>query len=200
VIGQLRGKLLHKQAPCLLIDVQGVGYEVEAPMTTLYKLPAVGEEVQLYTHLSIRDDAHLLFGFGSAEERRLFRSLLKVNGVGAKMALAILSSIDAQEFALCVQQGNAERLVKLPGVGKKTAERLIMEMRDRLKDWDAGAAITGADSTAPSPASRANTEAESALIALGYKPQVASRYVHEIAADDMSAEEIIRAALQAIGK
>ena len=200
MIGQLRGKLLHKQAPFLLIDVQGVGYEVEAPMTTIYKLPAPGEEVQLHTHLAIRDDAHLLFGFISEEERRLFRTLLKVNGVGAKMALAILSSIEVQEFTLCVRQGNAERLVKLPGVGKKTAERLIMEMRDRLKDWDVDGGMASPVGTAPARVEHAVTEAESALIALGYKPQKASRYVHGVAADGMSSEEIIRAALQAIGK
>jgi len=200
VIGQLRGKLLHKQAPFLLIDVQGVGYEVEAPMTTIYKLPAVGEEVHLHTHLAIRDDAHLLFGFISAAERRLFRTLLKVNGVGAKMALAILSSIEVQEFTLCVQQGNAERLVKLPGIGKKTAERLIMEMRDRLTGWDLDGVATDTSNAAPAEADNAITEAESALIALGYKPQTASRYVHGVASEGMNAEEIIRAALQAIGK
>ncbi len=200
MIGQLRGRLTHKQAPLLLIDVQGVGYEVEAPMTTIYQLPAVGEEVQLYTHLAIRDDAHLLFGFASEDERRLFRGLLKVNGVGAKMALTILSSIEAQDFAACVQQGDAERLVKLPGVGKKTAERLIMEMRDRLKDLALDGITSGAADTTLVRADSVTAEAESALIALGYKPQEASRYVQGVAAKGMRAEELIRAALKAIGK
>ena len=200
MIGQLRGILIHKQAPFLLVDVQGVGYEVEAPMTTIYNLPATGEEVQLYTHLAIRDDAHLLFGFSSEDERRLFRTLLKVNGVGAKMALTILSSIEAQEFALCVQNGDSERLVKLPGVGKKTAERLIIEMRDRLKDFDLSGATATNTGAIPTLANNVTAEAESALIALGYKPQEASRYVHGVATDGMSAEEIIREALKAIGK
>ena len=200
MIGQLRGILIHKQAPFLLVDVQGVGYEVEAPMTTIYNLPATGEEVQLYTHLAIRDDAHLLFGFASEDERRLFRTLLKVNGVGAKMALTILSSIEAQEFALCVQNGDSERLVKLPGVGKKTAERLIIEMRDRLKDFDLSGTTSTSAGAIPAQTNNVTAEAESALIALGYKPQEASRYVHSVAADGMSAEEIIREALKAIGK
>lgn len=197
MIGRLRGKLVYKQPPSLLLDVQGVGYEVEAPMTTFYQLPDNGEEVHLYTHLSIRDDAHLLFGFASEEERRLFRTLIKVNGIGAKMALTILSSIESNDFALCIQQGDTERLVKLPGIGKKTAERLVVEMRDRLKDWELNE--TKVNNTAPSAAQGANilNEAESALIALGYKPQEASRFVHAVASEDMSAEEIIRQALKA---
>lgn len=197
MIGQLRGLLAFKQPPRLLIDVSGVGYEVEAPMTTFYKLPAVGEEIHLYTHLVVRDDAHLLFGFASQEERHLFRTLIKVSGVGAKMALTILSGIEADEFVLCVREGDAARLVKLPGVGKKTAERLIVEMRDRLRDWE----TSGADNASvPRSGGRQNdsvSEAISALVALGYKPQEASRYVHAVAGDNLSSEAIIREALKA---
>ncbi|MEX2353446.1 MAG: Holliday junction branch migration protein RuvA, partial [Gammaproteobacteria bacterium] len=129
MIGSLRGQLVHKQPPHLYIDVAGVGYEVEAPMTTFYRLPQPGEEIYILTHLVVREDAHLLFGFATEEERRLFRTLIKVNGVGAKMALTILSGIEADEFAACIQDGNTDRLVRLPGVGKKTAERLLVEMR-----------------------------------------------------------------------
>lgn len=198
MIGWIRGKLLLKQPPHLLLDVNGVGYEIEAPMSTFYSLPAVGEEVSIFTHLVVRDDAHLLFGFGSEEERRMFRTLIKVNGVGAKMALTILSGIEAAEFALCITQGESERLTRLPGVGKKTAERLIVEMRDRLQDWEpltAPGAAGGA--TAAVTSHDPIKDALGALIALGYKPQEASRYVHAVATDGMNSEEIIRAALKA---
>ena len=198
MIGRLRGLLVDKQAPLLLIDVQGVAYEVEVPMTTIYKLPELNEEVTLFTHLVVRDDAHLLFGFSEEQERLLFRTLIKVNGVGAKMALAILSGMEANEFAQCIRDGDDGRLTRLPGIGKKTAERLIVEMRDRLKDWQAGSA------TVPgSPASPATTvtdpadEAVSALIGLGYKPQEASKFVLAVATDGMGSEEIIREALRA---
>ena len=132
MIGFLRGTLLKKQPPLLILDVNGVGYEIDAPMTTFYILPDIGNEIEIFTHLVVRDDAHLLFGFATENERHLFRNLIKVNGVGAKMALTILSGIEADEFSQCIQNNDAERLIKLPGVGKKTAERLIVEMRDRL--------------------------------------------------------------------
>lgn len=196
MIGQLRGTLLHKQPPRLLIDVQGIGYEVEAPMTTFYNLPDTGIEIRLYTHLIIRDDAHLLFGFASEGERHMFRTLLKVNGVGAKMALAILSGIEAPDFAQCIHDGDTTRLTRLPGVGKKTAERLIIEMRDRLQDWE----TTIARKIVDEPLANAGTpvdDAVSALIGLGYKPQEASRFVHAVANHDMSSEQIIREALKA---
>ncbi len=198
MIGRLRGKLRLKQPPWLLIDVQGVGYEVEAPMTTIYKLPALDEEVTLYTHLVVRDDAHLLFAFAEEQERLLFRTLIKVNGVGAKMALAILSGMEADEFAQCIRNGDGVSLTRLPGVGKKTAERLIVEMRDKLKDWQlssspVSAAGEGSHSKANDPAD----EAVSALIALGYRPQEASKYVMAVATGDMSSEELIREALKA---
>jgi len=199
MIGRIRGIILEKHPPHLLLDVHGVGYEIEAPMTTFYKLPEVGAEVSIFTHLAVREDAHLLFGFASEDERRMFRALIKVNGVGARMALTILSGIESADFAACVQRGDSERLVRLPGVGKKTAERLIVEMRDRIRDWNF--VPTAADREAsPGPAGPDNTpvyEAESALIALGYKPQEASRFVNAVAKEGMSSETIIREALKA---
>jgi Holliday junction DNA helicase RuvA len=178
-----------------------VGYEIEAPMTTFYKLPAVHEEVTLHTHLIVRDDAHLLFGFASESERRLFRDLLKVNGVGPKVALAILSGIEADQFAACVQEGDIARLTRLPGIGKKTAERLIVEMRDRLVAWhdDVGLDVRK-PGVAALPAEDPVTDAISALIALGYKPNEASRYVHAVAGSGMSSEAIIREALRSVAR
>lgn len=200
MIGRLQGKLIQKQAPWLLIDVNGVAYEVEAPMTTLYKLPELNQEVTLFTHLLVRDDAHLLFAFAEERERRLFRTLIKVNGVGAKMALAILSGMEADEFATCIRDGNAERLTRLPGVGKKTAERLIVEMRDRLKDWKSqGVSSESSSSTQAETRMPAADEAVSALVSLGYKPQEASRYVLALDSEGMSSEELIREALKSIG-
>ncbi len=198
MIGCLRGRLIQKQPPWLLIDVQGVGYEVEAPMTTIYKLPELNEEVTLFTHLVVRDDAHLLFAFAEEQERLLFRTLIKVNGVGAKMALAILSGMEADEFAQCIRDGDDLRLTRLPGVGKKTAERLIVEMRDRLKDWQiSSTAATGTTGRETSTHSNSADEAVSALIALGYRPQEASKYVLAVATEAMSSEDIIRDALRA---
>ncbi|MBI4005252.1 MAG: Holliday junction branch migration protein RuvA [Gammaproteobacteria bacterium] len=197
MIGQLRGKLLKKLPPMLLIDVQGVGYEVEAPMTTFYMLPEIGEEIHLYTHLAVRDDAHLLFGFATENERYLFRSLIKVNGIGAKTALTILSGIETADFAHCIREGDTHRLTRLPGVGKKTAERLIVEMRDRLKDLSMLTGINPADKKSGAGTGDHIEDAISALIALGYKAQEASRYVHTVARKEMSSEEIIRKALKA---
>jgi len=197
MIGYLHGVLRDKQPPALLIEVQGVGYEIEAPMTTFYDLPAVGEPVRLYTHLAVREDAHTLYGFSKLSDRTLFRTLIKVNGVGAKLALTILSGMEAGLFAACVQAGDTASLVKLPGVGKKTAERLVVEMRDRLADWDvSGAAVAGkvpvADVLNPVE------EAVSALVALGYKPADASRMVRAVDVDGLGTEEIIRSALQSM--
>lgn len=194
MIGRLRGIILEKQPPHLLIETGGIGYELEAPMSTFYKLPETGDEVMLYTHLVVREDAHLLFGFASESERRLFRTLLKVNGVGARLGLAILSGIDAEDFARIVHDGQADQLTHLPGVGKKTAERLIMEMRDRLKDWQP-AETTMADTS--DSGDDVSADAISALIALGYKPQEASKHVYAVATPDMNSEELIRAALKA---
>ena len=196
MIGFLRGVLLDKQPPGLLLDVQGVGYEIEAPMTTFYDLPAVGEKVALYTHLVVREDAHTLYGFSKVSDRGLFRALIKVNGVGARLALTILSGMQASEFVLCVQAGDTASLVKLPGVGKKTAERLVVEMRDRLSDWSGAGGADKISSARPDVASPVE-EAVSALMALGYKAHEASRLVRGIDAQGRSTEEIIRAALQA---
>lgn len=199
MIGRLRGVVAEKHPPELLIDVQGVGYEVEAPMSTFYQLPPTGESVTLYTHLVVRDDAHLLFGFASRDERHLFRTLIRVNGVGAKLALTILSGISADDFARCVQDGDSATLVRLPGVGKKTAERLLIEMRDRLQDWQAPASLPASPGQMPSPAPAAADQlkdAISALVALGYKPPEASRLVSGVDAEGLSSEQIIRAALK----
>jgi Holliday junction DNA helicase RuvA len=195
VIGLLRGRILSKQPPRLLIDVHGVGYEVDAPMTTFYDLPASGEQVTLFTHLVVREDAHTLYGFARASDRELFRSLLKVNGVGARLALTILSGMQPDEFVRCVQEDNSAALVRLPGVGKKTAERLIIELRDRLEGVAALPASAGAD--VPVAADSPVEDAVSALVGLGYKPQEASRMVRAIDTGALSSEEIIRAALQA---
>lgn len=197
MIGFLKGVLRDKQPPQLLIEVNGVGYEVEAPMTTFYDLPEVGQPVALYTHLAVREDAHSLYGFGKLSDRALFRSLIKVNGVGAKLALTILSGMDASSFRACVQAGDTAALVRLPGVGKKTAERLVVEMRDRLgKDAAVSNPAGGASAAAASPVE----EAVSALIALGYKAPDASRMVRTVDTGGRATEDIIRAALQAAVK
>ncbi len=193
MIGLLRGKILGKQPPRVLLEVQGVGYEVDAPMTTFYDLPDVGAEVILYTHLAVREDAHTLYGFTTLTDRDLFRSLLKVNGVGARLALGILSGMNARTFIACVQGGDAAALVKLPGIGKKTAERLIIELRDRL---DALAPATVPSGTPVVAASSPVDEAVSALVGLGYKAQEASSMVRVIDTTNMSSEDIIRSALQ----
>lgn len=196
MIGLLRGRILDKQPPRLLVDVQGVGYEVDAPMTTFYDLPGLGEEVTLFTHLAVREDAHTLYGFAKAGDRDLFRSLLKVNGVGARLALTILSGMDTASFVLCVQEGNTDALVRLPGIGKKTAERLIIELRDRLELAPQTAAAVPGGVTAAMPANPVE-DAVSALVGLGYKPQEASRMVRSVDSEQLSSEEIIRSALQA---
>ena len=194
MIGQLSGRILSKQPPRLVLDVHGVGYEIDAPMTTFYDLPAVGADVTLFTHLAVREDAHTLYGFAKLADRDLFRSLLRVNGVGAKLALTILSGMDTQTFVGCVLEANSDALVRLPGVGKKTAERLIIELRDRLEAFSrvapsAGGVVRGVSSPLE--------DAVSALVGLGYKPSEASRMVRGIEAKDLSSEDIIRKALQA---
>ncbi|MBS1211579.1 MAG: Holliday junction helicase ruvA [Proteobacteria bacterium] len=198
MIGFLRGKLVAKQAPSLMIDVGGVGYELDAPMSTFFKLPAVGVEVTLHTHLVVREDAHALFGFLSESERALFRSLIRVSGVGAKLALGILSGISAEEFHRCVHSHDTAALVRLPGIGKKTAERLIIEMRDRLPEGIGLSGVPSSQASAgePSPVQ----EAVSALIALGFKPQEASSMVRGLPAEGKSSEDLIRIALQGAAK
>ncbi len=195
MIGRLRGIILEKQAPDLVLDVQGVGYEVAAPMSTFINLPAVGEEVSLLTHFIVREDAQLLYGFSTSRERLLFRSLLKVNGVGAKLALTILSGSDVDDFARSVQEGDAASLTRLPGVGKKTADRLIIEMRDRLKDISGEMGLKPVTSNAAMLAG-AKEEAAIALVTLGYKPAEADKMIRSIRDNDLSTEELIRQALQ----
>lgn len=182
MIGRIYGKIIEKQPPQLLIDVQGVGYEIDAPMSTFYQLPNLGEVVTLHTHLVVREDAQLLYGFASLAERSLFRTLIKINGVGAKLALTILSGMNANEFIACVHDSDAAALVRLPGVGKKTAERLIVELRDKLKDQlpDAGSTAKVSDMSSSSAAGSPVADAVSALIALGYKPAEASRMVRVV--------------------
>lgn len=197
MIGMLRGRVVHRQPPFLLLDVNGVGYEIEAPMSTFYAL-ALGEEtVTLHTHLAIRDDAHVLYGFMAESDRALFRALLKVSGVGGKMALAILSGMAADEFSLAIQAGDTAALTRLPGVGKKTAERLIVEMRDRL-DKLGTATVAGSDGGASVTATPHSPldDALSALMALGYKLADAQRMTRGIDCEGLSTEEIIRTALQ----
>ena len=193
MIGSLHGKLVAKQAPQILVECSGVGYEVETPMSTFLELPAVGETVFVHTHLLVRDDAHILFGFASLEERSLFRMLLKISGVGAKMGLAILSTMSVADFQRCVEYEDAATLVKIPGVGKKTAERLIIEMRDRV---DTGSAQSGA--TTVTVEAGARSEAVDALIALGYKPREVQKLIGDLDVDGKSAEDIIRLALRQV--
>lgn len=202
MIGRLAGKLLHKQPPDVLLDVNGVGYEVQAPMSTFYQLPAIGAGVSLYIHMVVREDAQLLYGFIDDRDRQLFRTLIKVNGVGPKLALTILSGIEVGQFVACVQNGDAASLIKLPGVGRKTAERLLVEMRDRLKDWaPQELAASAAGAAAPPGTSPLLQDAESALVALGYKPVEASRAVSAVYSDTIdSSEELIRQALKAMVK
>lgn len=189
MIGFLRGLILHRQPPHLLIDVHGVGYEVEAPMSTFYALPDTGAEVLLYTHLVVREDAHILFGFSTETERRLFRTLIRVNGVGPRLALTILSGVSVDSFVRSIREGDTLALTRLPGIGKKTAERLVVEMRDRLEE-------AGANMTAGMADMNPREEALSALVSLGYKPQEASRMLQAIPESGISSEEFIRRALQ----
>jgi Holliday junction DNA helicase RuvA len=198
MIGFLRGKLIHKAPPVLLLDVQGVGYEVEAPMTTFYNLPAIGVEILLHTHLVVREDAHILFGFSTEADRTMFRTLIKVNGVGPKLALTILSGQTAEEFHRCIYNNDTQALVRLPGVGKKTAERLVIEMRDRLPDMGESSLsnVELVNSVMSVGISNPKQEAISALCSLGYKPLDAGKMVQTIAFEGKSCEEIIRLALQ----
>ena len=195
MIGFIRGKLVSKTPPQLVVDVQGVGYEVEAPMTTFYDLPKLGSELQLYTHLVVREDAHILFAFSTESDRLMFRTLIKVNGVGPKLALTILSGQSAEEFHRCIHDNDVQALVRLPGIGKKTAERLIIEMRDRLPNMTESSGSDPAVSVNVA-ANSPRQEAISALCALGYKPQDASKMVQAIPQQDKTCEEIIRLALQ----
>jgi Holliday junction DNA helicase RuvA len=196
MIGHIRGRLIRKSPPALIVDVNGVGYELEAPMSTFYRLPEVGSEVELHTHLVVREDAHLLYGFATEVERRLFRDLLRVTGIGPKIGLALLSGIDVDTFLRCVEAQDVDALTRIPGIGRKTAERLLIEMRDRIQalgqlrsasrpvDADAGARV----------------EAYAALVALGYRPVEATRLLKSVESEGAGTEDLIRRALQAAAR
>lgn len=184
MIGRIRGILIEKQAPHIIVEAAGVGYELQAPISTFYQLPDLGKEVTLYTHLVIREDAQLLFAFMHKKEQALFRALIKISGVGPKLALAILSGMDPDTFVQCVMDNEIRTLERLPGIGRKTAERLLVEMRSRLKDWQTDI-VTASGSR----------DAISALLSLGYKPQEANRAIAKYKDNNLSSEELIRLAL-----
>ena len=198
MIGRLSGILLEKQPPHILLDVQGVGYELDAPMSTFYQLPALGEKVTLHTHMVVREDAQLLYAFADKRGRELFRELIRLNGVGPKLALALMSGMEVDELVMAVQHQDVSALVRVPGVGKTTAERLLIELRDRFKAWDAlpGAVSLAAPSGIANAPVKPSADAVSALIALGYKPQEASKAVAAVEEDGLSSEELIRRALR----
>ncbi|WP_053910916.1 Holliday junction branch migration protein RuvA [Pseudoalteromonas sp. SW0106-04] len=205
MIGRIRGLLVEKQPPEVLVEAAGIGYEINLPMSCFYALPECGEQVTLYTHFVVREDAQLLFGFNTKNERALFRELLKANGVGPKLGLGILSGMSAEQFIHCVHHGDASTLVKLPGVGKKTAERLVLEMKDRLKDWGPDLFTPHTDLApidAPNGdtlvASNAQDDAVAALEALGYKNAQAVKSVKAVAKPGMASEEMIKQALKAM--
>jgi len=192
MIGSVRGRIASKTPPQLTVEAGGLGYELEAPMSTFFLLPAVGEEVRLLTHLVVREDAHILYAFATENERRLFRSLIKVSGVGPKIALALLSGISVEAFAQCVQNQDIAALTRVPGIGRKTAERLVVEMRDRLGPTADPAVSSAASTLSPNP----EAEAFGALVALGYKPAEATRLLKAAGPGTHSTEELIRRALQ----
>ncbi|MBC3374078.1 Holliday junction branch migration protein RuvA [Pseudomonas sp. SWRI92] len=202
MIGRLRGTLAEKQPPHLILDVNGLGYELEVPMTTLYRLPSVGEPLTLHTHLVVREDAQLLYGFFGKRERDFFRELIRLNGVGPKLALALMSSLEVDELIRCVQSQDTSALTKVPGVGKKTAERLLVELKDRFKAWEAVPAMFALVPNQPNepdaltPAVSAESDAVTALISLGYKPQEASKAISAIKEKGLSTEDMIRRALK----
>ena len=192
MIGSLRGRLAYRQAPQIIIECAGVGYQVETPMLTFHELPELGADIFLHTHLLVREDAQTLYGFATQEERSLFQSLLKISGVGAKMGLGILSGMGVRDFARCVEHEDTATLVKIPGVGQKTADRLVIEMRDRVKDLPIGAPVRAAQGSQPDP----RGEAFDALVALGYKPLEIKRLLASTETSGISAGEIIRQALK----
>lgn len=196
MIGRLRGRLARKSPPSLIVDVGGIGYELEAPMSTFYRLPDIGSEVELHTHFVVREDAHLLYGFATEEERRLFRDLLRVTGVGPKIGLALLSGIDVPTFLACVEAQDVEALVRVPGVGRKIAERLVVEMRDRIRALGGLPGPGGRQD----PAAGVQAEAHAALVALGYRPVEATRLLKSVEGEGAGTEELIRRALQAAAR
>ncbi len=211
MIGRIRGILLEKQAPELLLDVNAVGYEIQAPMTTFYDLPALGEEVSLYTHLVVREDAHILYGFLQELDRKLFRLLIKVNGIGPRLALAILSSIRVDDFVVAVKESNTAALVRLPGIGKKTAERLLIEMRDRISalgelsnTLQVEQRVVAANSNKQKEQSEQTfiadplEEAQTALLALGFKVTEISKMLSKLNTHNKTSEEVIKMALKQV--
>jgi len=196
MIGHLRGRLVRKAPPALIVDVSGVGYELEAPMSTFYRLPELGGEVELHTHLVVREDAHLLYGFATEDERRLFRDLLRVTGIGPKIGLALLSGMDADTFMRCVEAQDVAALTRIPGIGRKIAERLLIEMRDRIR----ALGQMPSDSSKTGVAAGARAEAYAALVALGYKPVEVNRLLQSVEHDGGATEELIRRALQAAAR
>jgi Holliday junction DNA helicase RuvA len=194
VIGHLRGRLVRKAPPALIVDVNGVGYELEAPMSTFYRLPELGADVELHTHLVVREDAHLLYGFATEDERRLFRDLLRVTGIGPKIGLALLSGIDVDTFMRCVEAQDVDALTRIPGIGRKTAERLLVEMRDRIR------ALGQMPSATPRANGGARAEAYAALVALGYRPVEVNRLLQSVEEEGAGTEELIRRALQAAAR
>lgn len=198
MIGRLHGKLIEKQPPYLMLDVQGVGYEVEVPMTTIYRLPGVGESVTVHIHMVVREDAQLLYGFAEKREREFFRELIRLNGVGPKLALALMSSLEVDELVQCIRAQDTSVLIRVPGVGKRTAERLLVELKDRFKVWENMPAIAMLVTEPKTSLSASNAEADavSALVSLGFKPQEASRAVAQVKEDGLSSEEMIRRSLK----
>ena len=203
MIGRIRGTLLEKHLTEILVDVNGIGYEISVPMSTLYKLPEPGQGLELFTHLAVREDAHVLYGFKELGEKKLFRALIKVSGVGPKLALAILSGMAVDEFVRTINANDVAALVRMPGVGKKTAERLIIEMRDRLVEWGPAAPAEGHSGSMAGHTDRnIASEAETALISLGYKPAEASRTIAQVLkkhGDIDNSETLIRLALKSMG-
>lgn len=200
MIGRLRGIILEKRPPLLLLDVNGVGYEVHVSMNTFYLLPEIGKEVILYTHLIVREDAHILYGFCTMEERLVFRELIKISGIGPKTALAVLSSMTPDRFMISIQSRDHECLVCIPGIGKKTAERLLVEMQDRLKKWPISEKITKSGTASlgeEKNALSAKQEAFQALVTLGYKPYEAERVLASVD-ETLPTAEIIRLALRSL--
>ncbi|MFZ7187983.1 Holliday junction branch migration protein RuvA [Avibacterium avium] len=202
MIGRLTGLLVEKQPPEILLDVQGVGYELLLPMTSFYNLPEIGQQTTLFTHLVVREDAHLLFGFSHKQDRTLFRELIKTNGVGPKLALAILSAMSVNEFAYAIEREELSKLVKIPGVGKKTAERLLVELKGKFKDLQQGdffieSTHLPAAEKSPNKENVQIDDAVAALIALGYKASEAEKMVKKVAAPALNSEQLIREALKA---
>lgn len=196
MITHLSGRLFEKKAPKIVIDISGVGYEVLAPMSTFYQLPDIGETLTLLTHLSISENAHTLYGFYKPQERNLFRALIKVNGVGPKLALTILSGIEPDQFVRCIQTQDTTTLIHIPGIGKKTAERLIIETRDALAQWQPDTPGSNESQSTMIEQNDAIEDAISALTALGYKPADAKRAVSRVYQSEHNSEQLIRLALQ----